>query len=90
MIQSLKTFSALSELFDRADVTKDGSISITEYVAICEEHGVEIDDTDREAFQSYADESGEVKDSHKSDFTVPIEATHPLFGFIIKRGKPQI
>ena len=51
---------ALCELFDRADVTKDGSISITEYIAICDEHGVEIDQMDRELFLSYADETGEV------------------------------
>ena len=60
LIISNKHFAALSELFDRADVTKDGSISIAEYIAICDEHGIDIDETDRELFLSYADETGEV------------------------------
>lgn len=69
-ISKNRQHKALSELFDRADVTKDGSISITEYIAICDEHGIEIDETDRESFLSYADETGEV---NKNDFIILIK-----------------
>ena len=32
-------FAALCEVFDRADITRDGTISIAEYMALCEARG---------------------------------------------------
>ena len=51
---------ALCEVFDRADITRDGTISIAEYMALCEEYGVYLDDDDIEAIQDLADKDGEV------------------------------
>ena len=52
--------SALSELFEKADVTKDGSITVHELHALCEEHGTKLTDDDLQQFYKRADENGEV------------------------------
>ena len=52
--------SALCEVFDRADITRDGTISIAEYMALCEEYGVLLDDDDVKEIQDLADSDGEV------------------------------
>ena len=52
--------SALCELFDKADVTKDGTISFAEYQAMCDEYGVKLQPEDRVAIKAIADEDGEV------------------------------
>ena len=54
------SFSALCELFDKADVTKDGTISFAEYQAMCDEYGVKLQPEDRVAIKAIADEDGEV------------------------------
>ena len=52
--------SALCELFDKADVTKDGTISFAEYQAMCDEYGVKLQPEDRVAIKAIAAEDGEV------------------------------
>ena len=52
---------ALCELFDKADVTKDGTISFAEYQAMCDEYGVKLSAEDRIAIKAIADEDGEVR-----------------------------
>ena len=52
---------ALCELFDKADVTKDGTISFAEYQAMCDEYGVKLSAEDRVAIKAIADEDGEVR-----------------------------
>ena len=54
-------FLALCEVFDRADITRDGTISIAEYMALCEEYGVCLDGDDVKQIQELADSDGEVK-----------------------------
>ena len=54
-------FLALCEVFDRADITRDGTISIAEYMALCEEYGVCLDEDDVKQIQELADSDGEVK-----------------------------
>ena len=53
-------FLALCEVFDKADITRDGTISIAEYMALCEEYGVELSEEDILAVKDIADEDGEV------------------------------
>merc|ERR1719334_2779767 len=69
---------ALCEVFDKADITRDGTISIAEYMALCEEYGVELSDKDIEAVKEIADEDGEV---HKSDFICHIKNMNMLKDF---------
>jgi len=56
---------ALSELFEKADVTRDGSITVHEFLALCEEHGAHIGEEELEAFNKRADNKGEIT---KEDF----------------------
>ena len=37
-------FLALCELFDKADTGGDGTISIQEYIAMCDEYGIAINE----------------------------------------------
>ena len=41
-----RLFAALCAVFDQADITRDGTISIAEYMALCEEYGVGLDEED--------------------------------------------
>ena len=50
----------MCDVFDKADVTRDGTISIAEYMALCEEFGVRLNENDIEAVKNITDEEGEV------------------------------
>jgi hypothetical protein len=50
----------LSEIFEKADLSGDGSISIYEYVAVCETYGIALTQEDLEGVKSIADSEGEV------------------------------
>ena len=52
--------SALCELFDKADTGGDGTISIPEYIVMCEEYGIEITEDHIESVRAIANENGEV------------------------------
>ena len=54
-------FAALCELFDKADTGGDGTISIEEYVAMCDEYGIELTDDHMEGVRAIANEDGEVR-----------------------------
>ena len=69
---------ALCEVFDRADITRDGTISIAEYMALCEEYGVLLDDGDIEAIGDIADNNGEI---HRMDFILHIKNSRLLKHF---------
>ena len=53
--------AALCELFDKADTGGDGTISIEEYVAMCDEYGIELTDDHMEGVRAIANEDGEVR-----------------------------
>ena len=53
--------AALCELFDKADTGGDGTISIAEYVAMCDEYGVELTEEHLEGVRAIANDSGEVR-----------------------------
>ena len=50
-------------MFDKADITRDGTISIAEYMALCDEYGVYLNDDDIDAVKNIADDDGEVSTS---------------------------
>lgn len=51
-------------------MTRDGAITVHEFLALCEEHGAHICEEDLEAFNKRADENGEIS---KEDFIVLIK-----------------
>ena len=72
------TSAALCEVFDRADITRDGTISIAEYMALCEEYGVILDEGDVKAINDIADDNGEI---HRMDFILHIKNSRLLKNF---------
>lgn len=71
-------FAALCAVFDQADITRDGTISIAEYMALCEEYGVALDDEDIQEIKDLADQDGEI---HKVDFILHIKNSRLLKHF---------
>ena len=71
-------FAALCAVFDQADITRDGTISIAEYMALCEEYGVALDDEDIQEIKDLADQDGEI---HKVNFILHIKNSRLLKHF---------
>ena len=95
--------SALCELFDKADVTKDGTISFAEYQAMCDEYGVKLQPEDRVAIKAIADEDGEVNTCetvcdihlscpqiHKNDFVMHLKQSSMLREFEVANEDSEI
>ena len=59
-VKNYLIFVALSELFDKADSSRDGKISMKEYVDMCETYGVALTEEDIKEVLEIADEFGEV------------------------------
>ena len=57
-------FPALCEVFDKADVTRDGTISIVEYMTLCQEYGIILTEDDIKTVEELADSDGEVSVDH--------------------------
>ena len=55
-----KLISELCELFDKTDTGGDGTISMKEYVSMCDEYGIELTDEHYNLVKSIANENGEV------------------------------
>lgn len=51
---------ALCELFDKTDTGGDGTISIKEYIAMCDEYGIELTEEHLSVVRSISNENGEV------------------------------
>ena len=48
------------DLFNKADTTKCGSITLKDYIAICEDHGMTLDEDDLETINALVNENGRV------------------------------
>merc|ERR1712062_609212 len=73
-----RQYNALCEVFDRADITRDGTISIAEYMALCDEYGVLLDEADIKEIGNIADNDGEI---HRLDFILHVKNSHLLKHF---------
>ena len=58
-------FSALCELFDKADTGGDGTISLEEYMVMCDEYGIELTEEHLKEVRSISNDNGEVTISKK-------------------------
>ena len=47
-------------MFDKTDTGGDGTISIPEYIAMCDEYGIEINEEHINSVKAIANENGEV------------------------------
>ena len=56
-------FLDLCELFEKADADGMGTISIEEYVLMCDTYGVELTEEHLDEFRAIADAEGEVGSS---------------------------
>merc|ERR1712156_29827 len=77
-IRNRRDHKALSELFKKVDVSGDGTISIEEYVSMCETYGIKFNDADKERVREIADAQGEIC---KNDFIRHIKDQKLLFEF---------
>ena len=55
--------TALCELFDKADTGGDGTISLEEYMVMCDEYGIELNEEHLRDVRSIANDDGEVSGS---------------------------
>ena len=62
--------AALSDIFEKFDISGDGTISIQEYKTLCEEYGVPLTEDDIVAIRDIADADGEVLDDDDDDFDI--------------------
>ena len=53
--------AALCELFDKTDTGGDGTISLDEYMVMCDEYGIELTEDHLREVRSIANENGEVR-----------------------------
>ena len=52
--------AALVDLFNKADVTKTGCITLKDYINICEDHGMVLDEEDLETINALVNDYGKV------------------------------
>ena len=69
---------ALTEIFESADISNDGKISLPEYLRICDNYGILLTDDDLASFESLEDSEGLVS---KSDFIAYIKNSNLLGQF---------
>ena len=60
-IIELLYFAALCELFDKTDTGGDGTISLKEYMAMCDEYGIELTEQHIQDVKSISNDHGEVQ-----------------------------
>merc|ERR1711868_148236 len=71
-------YKALSDIFEKFDISGDGTISIEEYKTLCEEYGVPLTEDDIVAIRDIADADGEI---HKDAFILHIKQCNLLKEF---------
>ena len=52
--------SVLCDLFDQADNSRNGKVSLDEFMAMCVEHGVQLSEDGKEELKPIFDQHGEV------------------------------
>ena len=53
----------MCELFDKADTGGDGTISLEEYMVMCDEYGIELNEDHLKEVKGIANDNGEVRDA---------------------------
>ena len=71
-------FPAITEIFDKADISNDGKISISEYLLLCDNYGIEVSDDDIANVEAMADSTGVVS---KNDFIAYVKNSNMFSQF---------
>ena len=66
--------SALSEIFERADTSNTGVLSIPEYLELCKNYNIEVSQDDLAAIENIAENNGD--GLSKSDFILFIRQSN--------------
>ena len=61
--QPLSYIAAFDNVFEKFDLSGDGTISIEEYKTLCEEYGVNLTQEDIAAVRRITDDGGEVREN---------------------------
>ena len=61
--QPLSFIAAFDNVFEKFDLSGDGTISIEEYKTLCEEYGVNLTQEDIAAVRRITDDGGEVREN---------------------------
>ena len=77
--ETAKNYIALTEIFNRADVSKDGKISIEEYVDICREYGIEVAENELQNVKRLANKNGKMS---KNDFIMYVKTSNLFKSFL--------
>ena len=67
-------FSALTEIFDKADISNTGKLTISEYLELCRNYNIEVNDDDLQAIENLAENNG--GELSKNDFILFVRQTN--------------
>ena len=88
-------FSVLTELFEKADISDDGKVSLEELMVICTEHGVQLSEEGKEGLATVFGLNREVNETfihsvfsdHKSNLISHIKKNNLARHFVCMPGK---
>ena len=59
-LKNRRQHMVLYELFDKADTSNDGRVSLSEFLSMCSQHGVKLQQEEIDQFTTLANKDGEV------------------------------
>ncbi len=75
----MKIFLALNEIFDKADISNTGSLTVPEYLELCRNYNIEVTEDDLETIETLAESNdGGVS---KNDFILFVRQTNMYSAF---------
>lgn len=77
-LKDRRQLKAINEIFEKADISGNGKISLQEYINICGEYGIEVSPSELKKVEAIADSSGEIP---KSDFIAYVQKSNLFKSF---------
>ena len=73
-LHSINCILALTEIFDKADTSNTGKLTIPEYLDMCKKYNIEVSDEDMTKIEHLAENNG--GDLSKNDFILFVRQTN--------------